>query len=726
MGVYCVSEALAKSARGAESVLRPKSVAVLGASTKGHGSGYHALVNVLSTPRSMDVHVVHPYADQIAGVPAVSDIQLLPAGVDLALVSLRADAVLGALEHLAANGCSAAMVPSAGLDPTAAAALREFARTSSMAVHGPNCMGVINVSDGFAPWFYDDTLTSQRPGPISLVSQSGSAAFLTRAVEGSGFSKIISTGNEFGLTTADYVAWLADDPDTTTVGLVLESIADVPSFVDAVALLRDAGKRAVVLKVGRTELGSAATRAHTGAIIGGDAGYLSLFERLDLPTVSDYDELAVVLNCLATPGMPEARGVRVGVVTDSGGESGLAADLSGRCGVQLPAFGEGTVAQLASANPGVAIANPFDAGASPTEVEGSYETSYDSIVSDPAVDSMLVIFEAHASLTPGELAYTDEHCKALVSTRARFPDKPILGVSSSSIATHPAFRERLGPSVPLLRGISNGFAAARALAANRRPVPRRVARPGDLPDGEIVSRWRGRIQAAIAGGRTSLDPAEAAALLDAYGLPFVESTVVVDAVAGARWATGRFPVAVKVSSADIAHRSDVGGVVLGVRGDEQLREAIDRIDASVRVHRPDAVVAGYELQRMAPDGGVEALLGFVADPVFGATVSVGTGGTLVELESDLRSSLTPSTRDEAARAISATRLGARLAGYRNLMPVTSSAQLAGAMVRLSWLASDMSDLVAACDLNPVVVAPHTGDMTIVDALVLLGPGTDRA
>ena len=176
------------------------------------------------------------------------------------------------LTDLDRKGCRVAVVPASGLDPEQLDALERFAVSSDMALHGPNCMGLINVTSDVSCWFYEDTLTQQRKGTVSLVSQSGSAAFLSRALEGVGLSKIISTGNELGLTTGDYLSWLATDDDTTTIGLVIESLRDIPRFVEAVRHARTAGKRVVALKVGRTEQGTAATLAHTGALAGGGCG----------------------------------------------------------------------------------------------------------------------------------------------------------------------------------------------------------------------------------------------------------------------------------------------------------------------------------------------------------------------------------------------------------------------------------------------------------------------
>ena len=308
-------------------VLRPRSAVVIGASAKRRGSGNFALSNLLSSPRRPEVFVVHQTAAAVDGVATTPSIDLLPEQLDVALVSIPGPALLPVLTNLDRKGCRAAVVPASGLDPEQLDALERFAASSDMALHGPNCMGLINVTSDVSCWFYEDTLTQQRKGTVSLVSQSGSAAFMSRALEGVGLSKIISTGNELGLTTGDYLCRGSRPMRTPqTIGLVIESLRDVPGFVEAVRHARTAGKRVVALKVGRTEQGTAATLAHTGALAGADAGYVSLFRRLDIPLVSDYDELAVSLQVLATPRMPTSQGNRVAVVTDSGGEAGLAAD----------------------------------------------------------------------------------------------------------------------------------------------------------------------------------------------------------------------------------------------------------------------------------------------------------------------------------------------------------------------------------------------------------------
>jgi len=692
-------------------ILRPQSVAVIGASATGVGSGAWALKNLASAGTGMTLTVVHPSADSVLGVPAVPDVSQLPP-IDCALVSLPAAAVLATLEKLDAHGVRSAVVPSAGFAPEVLEDLRAFCASSDLVVHGPNCMGLLNFSDGVLPWFYEDILTSFERGPVSLITQSGSAAFLLRGMEATGVSKIISTGNEIDVSTSDYLRWLADDPDTTTIGLVMESLVDVDGFIEAVSTVRGRGKRIVALKVGRTGVGAAAAKAHTGALAGGDAGYVSLFERLDVPLVNDYDELAVALQVLAAPQMPLAAGRSVGIVTDSGGEAGLSADISTRTSVRLAALSAETLVALEKVNPGVPLGNPLDAGASTAWSDDRYESSYRLVAQDADVDALLVLVEAHVTLSKGEVEYAEDICAALNAVRRSCPDTPVIAVSSSSLGTHPRFRSMLDPSVPLVRGIANAFAAVAALAANKKPIEARPQRPHYLPDKEQVGHLRERFVSDGDG------PALRSDLLRAYGLPVVSSVAAWNDAEAIAWAQGRFPVVAKVVSSDIAHRSDVGGVVLGIDNANGLTVALEQIRRSVAAHAPTASIQGFEVQQQVVGAGLEGLLGFTADPVFGAVIVLGSGGTLVELDSDVVGAVAPITQAEAVSMVSRTRLGARLAGYRNLIAETDLTHFADCAVRLSWLAHDLNDVLAAVDLNPAIIDEGTGAVSIVDALLV--------
>jgi acetate---CoA ligase (ADP-forming) len=702
--------------RGITALLQPRSVAVLGASARRKASGNAVMANLRRHGYTHDLHVVHPTASVVDGFPTVPSVADLPRGLDLALVSLPAAAVSDALARLEAISCRAALVPTAGLDAMQARDLAEFAARSQIAVHGPNCMGVLNLTDDIPLWFYDGILTDEPPGNVALITQSGSASFLARAGEGTRFSKIISTGNEAGLTTADYLLWLAEDEATAAVGVVIESIRDVAAFGRSVRALREAAKPLIALKAGRTAAGSRASIAHTGALIGRDDGYAAFFRRLDVPLVTDYDEMAVALGCLAVPGLPRAAGTRIAVVTDSGGEAALAADLAERQHVQLGTFSPRTLHALAEVLPGAAPLNPLDAGASPGAGDDAYLRSYEIVAADPGVDAVMVIVEGHHTINRAEMAYEGEICTAIRQAGDSDHGKPIVAVSSSSISTSSALRQQLGPKVPLLRGISNGLAALRALAGNQRPVRLEVDRPADLPEGTELSR----LHSAVAAVRGPLPARLAHDLLTAYRIPIALSVIASNVEDAQRWAASRYPVVVKVSSPDIAHRSEIGGVRTGVSGPAELADAIDTMRGRVGEARPGARIEGFEIQEQIA-GPVEALLGFAADPVFGALVTVGSGGSLVELLADTTTGLAPLAAEEAEEVISETRLGAILAGYRNLVPVTDIRPLADALHRLSWLAEDFAGVLAEGDLNPLFVDLGTGRIRVADVLLVARP-----
>ncbi len=281
-------------------LFRPDRIAVIGASAKRTSAGGNQTIRNLQQSRYAGViDVVNPSGGTIEGLPVTQSIADLPPP-DVAFLALPAPAVPDVLEQLAAIGCGAVVVPSSGLTADQEQRIRQIAAQTSMLVHGPNCMGMINANDGIPLWLDEGNLVDVPAGDIALVAQSGSAAiFVARSAAPNGFSKIISTGNEIALAAADYVSWLADDPDTAVIGLVLESIQDPAAFRSAVSKARAAGKPIVVLKVGRTDSGARATTAHTGAIVAPSTAYEALFDELDVPTVADYDELATSLQLLS-------------------------------------------------------------------------------------------------------------------------------------------------------------------------------------------------------------------------------------------------------------------------------------------------------------------------------------------------------------------------------------------------------------------------------------------
>lgn len=697
---------------GLTSMLRPGSIAVIGASSRRKASGNEALANLRAHQFAGELVAVHPEAVRVDGVDAVPRIVDLPGNLDLALVSLPASGVLPALEALADRGCRSAIVPTVGLSAEQTRRFAELSRASAMAIHGPNSMGILNYTDGIPLWFYEGMLTEEPAGGTALVSQSGSAClFIVRAAPEVRFSKVISSGNELGVSMSDYLCWLAEDPATERVGVVIESLRDVEAFACAVGRLRAANKPIVALKVGRSSSGAAATIAHTGALIGAAAAYENLFDELDIPTVDDYDEMAAVLECLARQrAFHAAAGPRVAVVTISGGQAAMAADLADAKGVPLACLSEDTAARLLELGPGSVAVNPFDAGASLDPAPNGYADSLRALAADPGVDSMVVVLDALHTLNQAETSYEREFFEAVADVAADGTGKPIMIASSSSQSIHPSCRAWSG-DVPVVRGIGTALVAARALARNRGDVV-------DRPAAARHPRNHDELRAGLLRHRGPVGHETVGDLLRAYGVPLVRSVVAADAHGAAAAADEiGYPVVVKVVSPDISHRSEVGGVLVTLRDAEAVCAGVARIAASVAHHAPRARIAGFEVQPYVSSS-LEATVGFIADPVFGAMIMVGSGGTLVELMADTAVGAAPLTPTAARRALQRTRLARVAAGYRRLVPSTPLDGLVDTLVSISRLAADFSDVLTEADFNPVLVEHGTGRVQVVDALVI--------
>lgn len=694
-------------------LFRPHRIAVVGASARRpDAAGNQTIRNILQSRYRGIIDVVNPSGGVIEGLPVTGSIDdLVPP--DVAFLALPAQAVPDALEQLAAIGCGAAVVPSSGLTPDQERQIRRLAAESSMLIHGPNCMGLINANDGIPLWLDEGNLVDVPTGDIALVAQSGSAAiFVARSAAPNGFSKIISTGNEMALSAADYVTWLADDPDTAVIGLVLESIQEPVAFRAAVLKARAAGKPVVVLKVGRTDSGARATTAHTGAVVAPSAAYEALFDELDVPTVTDYDELATSLQLLAQLPGRTLSGRRLGVITISGGQAAMAADLADDLGVELPAMSSHIGDAISLVLPDVPLNNPLDAGGSLVASETAYEEALDLMASDPNFDGVMVLLDCQSTLNDVEIAYEDAYTVAARKVAGRSDRRPVFVASSSSVNIHERTRTLLDDQLPVLRGVRNALVATKAASRNT-GQPVLPVRPEGVPSEAQIATTRAHLaDLDLVSAEFTRD------LLRSYGISFVASASasdVAEAVAAAEEIG--YPVVLKIDSPDIAHRSDVGGVIVGIKDGTQLEDAATRMLTTVAEVCPGAQLTGFEVQEQVIEA-VEAFAGYVSDPLLGATVAVGSGGVLIELMNDAALSTCPTDAATASNSITTTNLGKVLAGYRGLVPPTDTSALADLVSRLSWLASDLGDQLAEADLNPVLVEPGTGRVRIVDALLV--------
>lgn len=695
-------------ARDVETLVRPRRIAVIGASSRNQSQGNIVIDNLTRRGYAGEIIPVHPNADAIDGFPAVPSIADLPEDVKLAMASVPAHAAAETAAALDAQGVASAIFFAAGFTEEETQAFRAMADTARINIHGPNCMGLINATDGI--FLYPAKPTEVlRAGPVSLIAQSGSAAISVINSAPLGFAKIVTVGSEFQLTASDYMRWLAQDDSTATVGVILESIKDPAAFAAAAELLFEAGKALAVLNVGRSATGAAAARAHTGAMTSGADTYELFFRDCGIPVVDDYDELIAALQCLtALRRQPGPGGLAIAGI--SGGQTALACDVAEAVGVTLADFDAATVARLQEVLPGTPGLNPVDLGAVVGRETRNNEGAIDTILACPQTTALALIQDSQTNLNDRSLRYyltvVAAYCRS-----AEKAGKPVVAISPSSQGIHPeiraAFDER---GIPVIRGLREGLVGVRAcyteaISSKTPHEPgRKLAEPA--------------LREEIATRDGPLTPQQCARLLAAYGIPTVSSVTIRDASeAAAQAETVGFPLVAKVVSADIAHRSELGGVVTDIRDPAALDGALTDIERAVRRAAPDARIDGYELQSQVA-GDLEAVAGFVAAPPFGAKIVVGTGGTLVELTADRALGLMPLSHDDALALIGETGLGKRMAGYRKLLPETDPGPLAALLVNLSRLAENFGDLIAECDLNPVMVRAGSGEVMVVDALMV--------
>jgi acetate---CoA ligase (ADP-forming) len=698
-------------------LIRPRTIAVIGASPNRQTLGNIALDNLANYKFAGKVIPVHGRAAEIGGLATVSAIEALPDDVDVALASVPAASVADVVRRLDRRGVRTAIVNTAGFSAEQEAELRLLVSGSRVLMHGPNCMGLINLSD--ATPIYTGGITSRvRRGPVALIAQSGSAAISVINSSTAGFSKVVTIGSEYRVTGADYLRWFAGDDETSVVGLVLESIPDADRFADAVDLVHAAGKSMVVLKVGRSATGARATLAHTGALIRNDDAFKGFVERYGIPVVDDYEELIATLEAFAVSKKRPTRG-GVGLMGISGGETALACDICDEIDLPLAVFSEATGAALRAALPGIAGQNPLDIGQSVGRPPGAALAGMTSIMNAEEVGIGVVLQDMQASLPASSHHNYTVHL-GTVAELSRNVDKPIVLISpTAEIMSDRLLAQLEDTGVPPLRGLWPGLAAVKSMLgwAGRRPDPRRLG-------GRALAPERVGMRQEIAGLNGPLPSKLVGHLLASYGIPVVKSVVARSATEALTLA-GQigYPMVAKVVSADVPHRSDVGAVQLGITNAAGLGAALALIEKNVREKVPGAVIDGYELQEELIDC-VQAMVGYQAAPPYGALTILGSGGVLVELEADKALSLSPVSAAEAGAMLTATRLGKALDGYRNLIPRTDTTALAGLVANLSELAADFSALVPECDLNPVLIRKGSGEVRVVDAL-FVAAGADQ-
>ncbi|EHR72867.1 acyl-CoA synthetase (NDP forming) [Burkholderiales bacterium JOSHI_001] len=683
------------SIRNLDSLFDPASVAVLGASDRPASVGATVWRNLVKDFKGR-LWPVNPRLAELDGVPVCPDVAALPQAPELAVICTPPATVPGLVAQLAERGTRAAIVLTAGLTPAQKQAMLDAARPHVMRLLGPNCIGALVPRIGLNASFSHIGAT---PGALAFVSQSGAlvtAMLDWAAARGIGFSHFVSLGEHADVDFGDMLDFLASDPHTRAILLYVESVSEARKFMSA-ARAAARNKPVIVVKSGRSAQGQRAAASHTGALAGSDAVFDAAIRRAGMLRVDSLNELF-----LAAETLTRFRGntaPALTILTNGGGAGVMAADAAATAGVELAELASATFAALdAVLPPNWSHANPLDIiGDAPAE---RYVQTLQALQADPAAGAVLFI-HAPTAIVPSLTV-----AQALLPLATAQPPR-LLGCwlgGDAVQAARQAFRNAGVADFDTPEDAVRGFALQQTYRANQAQLIETPAvhAAGPAPD---ASAARQVIAAVLAQGRDLLTEPEAKAVLAAYGIPVVATRAVgpsADEVVAAAQAIG-FPVALKILSPDISHKSDVGGVRLGLDDADELRRSAQAMLAQVARARPEARITGFTVQAMAQRANAQELIvGASMDPTFGPVILFGQGGTAVEVLADRALALPPLNGPLARALIARTRVARLLKGWRDVPPVDLDA-VDDVLMSVSQLLADLPE-VAELDINPLLAS----------------------
>ncbi len=696
---------------------RPKSVAVVGASETEGSVGRAILWNLLSSPFGGPVFPVNPKRRSVLGIKAYPKIADVPEKVDLAVVAIPAAAVPAAIGECAASGIGGAIVISAGFKERGPAGaelesqVMAQARRGNMRIIGPNCLGVMSPLTGLNATF---AAGMARSGSVGFISQSG--ALCTAVLDWSlqnmvGFSAFVSTGSMVDVSWGDLIDYLGDDPHTQSIVIYMESVGNARSFLSAAREVALA-KPIIVIKVGRSAAAAKAAASHTGALTGSDDVLDAAFRRAGVLRVERIADLFYMADVLAK--QPRPKGPRLAIVTNAGGPGVLATDALLASNGQLAPLSDSLQQSLSAFLPEHwSHNNPIDIlGDADAE---RYGNAVKTVAADPENDGLLAILSPQGMT---DAAQTAEALKPF----ARLDHKPVLAswMGGAEVAAGAAILNRAGiPVFPFPDTAARLFSYMWQYTYNLRAIYETPALTADPTLRKASADSAGRIlDEAAKSARTLLTEAESKRLLKAYGIPVVETREARsedEAVAAA--SEMGFPVAVKVLSETITHKTDVGGVQLNLRNADGVGRAYRAIRESVSLKVGAGHFQGVTVQPMIEGSGYELILGSSPDPQFGPVVLFGLGGQLVEVFQDRALALPPLNGTLARRMMERTRIFKALQGVRGRSAVDLQA-LEELLVRFSLLVAEQPRL-KEIDINPLWVSPER--ILALDARVVLYP-----
>ena len=698
-------------------MLHPRNIVLVGATDKPGNYAERIWNNLIKYKFEGGLYPVNSKRETVWGVTCYKDFASLPDKPDHVLVLVPARFAVQVIRDAAAAGARSATIVTSGFSELQdaesqrlAVELAQAIKDTGLAVTGPNCLGNLSAGERLFTNI-DDRIVTMAPGPVAIAGQSGAIVMAIRqALEdrGVGVGYMVTTGNEAGLETPDLMAYFAADPSVRVIVVYLEGVRNTKVFRQACKAARAAGKPVIALKLGASEGGRAAAMAHTGALAGSIETFDAISTREGVIRVRGLDELLETTECFVHAEPPKSN--RLAAVSLSGGKRGLLIDAFYSAGLNFAALSADTTAKLSKMlGPGSIVGNPLDAGFAAVVDPSVYMQSIQIMIDDPDTD--IVIIDAELPKAPHELR---ERNLRIVDEKAAKANKPVIYISTMSIG-FTEFTKELRKSLPhiaVMQGLDRAVGAIKSLidyASLRKEVPDAVSTSSASARATLEKTLKGAQGAA-------LDEVASKKLLKAYGIPVSREEIAQTAADAVKIAKKiGFPVVAKVVSADILHKSDIGGVVLNINSAAEVKKAFNDITARVKKLKGKPKLEGILIaQQVKAD--LELVVGASLDAEMGPVVLFGTGGVDIELMKDVALAGAPLDAAEAKTLIARTKAGVKLKGYRG-KPALHEASAVKALVGLSNLMADAGNRIASIDVNPFLINTKTG--VAVDGLIVL-------
>ena len=690
-----------------EKLFDPKSIAVIGASRKEGKVGHSVLKNLLQYGYKGSIYPVNPKAEEILGMETYPTISAVEGEIDLAVVAIPSEFVPSILKDCVEKRVGSVIIISAGFKESGKQGsglereLVEIIKGSRIRILGPNCLGVINTASNLNASF---AAGMPARGNIAFFSQSGAlcTAVLDWALEeGVGFSKFISLGNKADIDEIDLILALADDPETRVILGYLEGIDDGVRFMQAVSEVSKK-KPIIITKAGRTQAGARAASSHTGTLTGSDTAYQAAFRQCGVIRASTVEALFDFAIAFAYQALP--RGPNLAILTNAGGPGIIAADAAENSILQMASFREETIRELREKLPANAsIYNPVDvigdAGAN------RYEQVMRTIINDPGVDSLIVI------LSPQAMTDIRETAEVVSKISTSVSDKPIVASFMGGLEVKAGIKILRSGKIP---NYSYPERAVASLEAMHKYQRWKEASPGKTKSFAVNKKKTERILAKVKEEtRANLTPEETREVLSAYGFSFPKRVVAEtsrEAISAAN--SLGYPVVMKIVSPDILHKSDIGGVKVGIREKSQVTRSFEDLISNAKRFMPEALILGVAVEEMVGPG-KEVILGSSRDPSFGSLIMFGLGGIYVEVLKDISFRIAPLTLEDAESMIREVHSYTILKGVRGEEPSDLEA-VKEALLRLSQLVTDFPEILEM-DINPLMVLPSGKGAVVIDS-----------